>query len=155
MWRIKALTSLVPRKISNTSSNSSKIKRRRVSFLSFAPHKVSPGNSFQSVPHTLVVWGNRAWRVWNKRVLSTVKFTFEEYMTVLTQVEACLNSWPLAALPCNDDGCDALTPRHFLIGRPLEALPDPAFSYPSTTLLRRWHLCQNVVRHFGRSGPPG
>ena len=83
-----------------------------------------------------------------KRILSTVKLTFEEYTTVLTQVEACLNSRPLVALPCNDDGFDTLTPGHFLIGRPLEALPDPAFSYRSTSLLRRWYLCQNLVRHF-------
>ena len=83
-----------------------------------------------------------------KRILSTVKLTFEEYETVLTQVEACLNSRPLVALPCNDDGFDALTPGHFLIGRPLEALPDPAFSYRSTSILRRWHLCQNLVRQF-------
>ena len=60
-----------------------------------------------------------------KRVLST---TFEEYTTVLTQVEACLNSRPLAALPCNNDGCDALTPGHFLIGRPLEVLPPFKYS---------------------------
>ena len=25
---------------------------------------------------------------------------------------------------------------------------DPAFSYRSVTLLGRWHLCQNLVRHF-------
>jgi len=83
-----------------------------------------------------------------KRILSGVKLTFEEYTTVLVQVEACLNSRPLVAISCDDDGFDALTPGHFLIGRPLEALPDPAFSYRTVTLLRRWHLCQNLVRHF-------
>ena len=83
-----------------------------------------------------------------KRVLSGVKLTFEEYSTLLAQVEACLNSRPLVAVNGDDDGCDALTPGHFLIGRPLEALPDPAFSYRPVTLLRRWHLCQNLLRHF-------
>ena len=72
-----------------------------------------------------------------KRVLSGVKLTFEEYSTVLAQVEACLNSRPLVALVGDDDGCDSLTPGHFLIGRPLEALSDPAFSYRPVTLLRR------------------
>ena len=28
------------------------------------------------------------------------------------------------------------------------ALPDPAFSYRSFTLLKRWDLCQQLVRHF-------
>ena len=63
-----------------------------------------------------------------KRVISGVKLTFEEYSAVLTQVEACLNSCPLVALSCDDDGLEALTPGHFLIVRPLEALPDPAVS---------------------------
>ena len=67
---------------------------------------------------------------------------------MITQIEACLNSRPLVALSCNDNGIEALTPRHFLIGRPLESLPDPSFSYHTLSLLRRWHLCQNLVRHL-------
>ena len=83
-----------------------------------------------------------------RRVLCNVKLTFEEFSTLLTQIESCLNSRPLASLPCDDDGIEPLTPGHFLIGKPLEALPDPAFSYRSLSLLRRWHLCQALLRHF-------
>ena len=83
-----------------------------------------------------------------RRIVSNVKLTFEELMTVLVQIEACLNSRPLVPLSCDDDGMEPLTPGHFLIGRPLESLPDPSFSYRSVSLLRRWHLCQNLVRHF-------
>ena len=68
-------------------------------------------------------------------------------------MEACLNSRPLVALSCDDDGLEALTPGHFLIVRPLEALPDPAVSYRTVTLLRRWHLCQNLIRHFWQRWP--
>ena len=81
--------------------------------------------------------------------MGDVKFTYEELTTILTQVEACLNSRPL--IPINspdDDGIEVLTPGHFLIGQPLCTLPDPSFSYRSVSLLRRWHLCQNLVRHF-------
>ena len=67
---------------------------------------------------------------------------------MLSQVEACLNSRPLTPLPDSDDGIEVLTPGHFLIGRPLEALPDPSSSYQSLALLRRWQLCQALVRHF-------
>ena len=51
-------------------------------------------------------------------------------------------------LPFDDDGIEALTPGHFLIGRALSSLPDPSFSYKSMSLLKRWHLCQALVRHF-------
>ena len=70
------------------------------------------------------------------------------FSTVLTQIEACLNSRPLVPIPHDDDGVEALTPGHFLIGKPLEALPDPAFSYRKISILRRWHLCQSLVRQF-------
>ena len=83
-----------------------------------------------------------------KHIVSTVKLTFEEMSTVLTQIEACLNSRPLVPLICDEDGFEALTPGHFLIGRSLDSLPDHFLSYRSIPLLRHWYLCQNLVRHF-------
>ena len=80
-----------------------------------------------------------------KCVLAGVTMTFEEYSTLLAQIEACLNSRPLVPISGKEDGCDALTPGHFLIGRPLEALPDPAFSYRAITLIRRR---QNLLHYF-------
>ena len=57
-------------------------------------------------------------------VLGDVKLTYEELSTVFTQIEACLNSRPLVALPSPEDGIEVLTTGHFLIGAALEALPD-------------------------------
>ena len=101
-------------------------------------------------PHFGGIWeaAVKSTKLHLRRVIGNIKLTFEEFMTVLCQVEACLNSRPLTPMPNDDDGLEALTPSHFLIGRPLEAIPDPAFSYRSVSLLRRWHLCQNLVRHF-------
>ena len=82
------------------------------------------------------------------RTIVNAKFTFEELTTVLTQIEACLNSRPLASLPSDDDGIEGLTPGHFLIGWPIEALPDPSFLYRTFSFLHQWQLCQNLVHHF-------
>ncbi len=83
-----------------------------------------------------------------RRVIGDLKLTFEELVTVLTQIEACLNSRPLTPLPSDEEGLEALTSGHFLVGRPLESLPEPSFSYRSMSLLRRWNLRQTLVRQF-------
>ena len=66
-----------------------------------------------------------------KRAIGETKLNFEEFATVITQIEACPKSRPLAPLSCDGDTIEPLTPGHFLIGRPLEALPDPPVSYHS------------------------
>ena len=67
---------------------------------------------------------------------------------MLTQIEACMNNHPLTPMNWPDDAIAALTPGHFLISKHLTSLPDPQLSYRSVSLLRRWHLCQSLLRHF-------
>lgn len=43
-----------------------------------------------------------------RRIVTNVTLTFEEYVTVLTQVEACMNSHPLASLPSGEDGVEPI-----------------------------------------------
>ncbi|KAJ8875755.1 hypothetical protein PR048_023654 [Dryococelus australis] len=51
--------------------------------------------------------------------------TFEEFNTVLCQVEACLNSRPLYPLSNDPMNLQVLTPGYFLIGSSMLSLPDP------------------------------
>ena len=105
----------------------------------------------EKAPHFGRLWESavKSTKLHLTRVVGSVKLTFEEFSTILTQFEACLNSCPLIPMStADDDGIEVLTPGHFLIGKPLSALPDPSFSYRSVSLLRRWHLCQNLIRHF-------
>ena len=83
-----------------------------------------------------------------RRIVSTHKLTFEEFTMIFMQIESCLNSRPLAPLQYDEECIEALTPGHFLIGKPPKSIPDPAFSYRTLSLLRRLHLCQALVRHF-------
>ena len=95
------------------------------------------------------------WEATVKSFNVNVKLTFEELTTVLSQIEACLNSRPLVTLPLADDGVEALTPGHFLVGRPLEALPDPALAYRSISILSRWPVGTCVKHSFVTSGNAG
>ncbi len=67
-------------------------------------------------PHFGGLWeaAVKSFKAHLKRVTTNVKLTYKEMTTVLNQIEACLNSRPLAP---NTDGIEILTPGHFLIGR--------------------------------------
>ncbi|UYV63724.1 hypothetical protein LAZ67_2005433 [Cordylochernes scorpioides] len=58
------------------------------------------------------------------KVTKAAILNFEEFYTLLTQIEAILNSRPLLPLDSNFDSYEALTPSHFFIGSPLLAIPD-------------------------------
>ena len=85
-----------------------------------------------------------------KKVVGAQRLSYEEFHTILTQVEACLNSRPLVAITSHSlDGIEALTPSHFLLGRPATSYPeDVVYSEPS--LHRRWAMTKSMIQHFWR-----
>ncbi|GFU96749.1 integrase catalytic domain-containing protein [Trichonephila clavipes] len=60
------------------------------------------------------------------RTLVNSKITFEEFETIIIQIEGILNSRPLVPLSDNINEYEVLTPGHFIIGRPISAIPEPA-----------------------------
>ena len=83
-----------------------------------------------------------------RRVIGQQKLTFKEFYTISCQVERCMNSRPLLPISSHPtDRIQVLTPGHFLIGRPLCALPETSLTEIKSPL-RRWTLCQSIVQHF-------
>ncbi|GFY36054.1 integrase catalytic domain-containing protein [Trichonephila clavipes] len=71
------------------------------------------------------------------RTLVNSKITFEEFETVIIQIEGILNSRPLVPLSDNINEYEVLTPGHFIIGRPISAIPEPAILDISDNKLSR------------------
>ena len=83
-----------------------------------------------------------------RRVIGENKLTYEEFLTIMTQVEACLNSRPLSPLSSDPNDPSPLTPGHFLVGAPLTAVPEPDWTDTKMSRLSRWQLVQNLTQHF-------
>ncbi len=74
-----------------------------------------------------------------RKILPEYFLTYEEFVTILTHVEATLNSRPLirdeTATPGDED---ILTPGHFIIGRSLLSFPQRPSAGDRPQLLKRW-----------------
>lgn len=77
------------------------------------------------------------------RVLADIRLTFEDFNTVITEIEAIMNSQPLWAIPSHVDEYEALTPGHFLVFRALNTLPEPTtLDIPMNRLSQYQYLCR-------------
>ncbi|XP_043276021.1 uncharacterized protein [Venturia canescens] len=82
------------------------------------------------------------------RVVGETRLTFEEMTTLLTQIEACLNSRPLCAMSDDPEDMAALIPGHFLIGTALTAIPEPTLLDTKIHHLSRWQHLIKMRNHF-------
>ncbi|XP_058817497.1 uncharacterized protein LOC131680803 [Topomyia yanbarensis] len=72
----------------------------------------------------------------------------DEFLTILTQIESCLNSRPLTQLSSDPNDLEVLTPGHFLVHRSLAAIPEPSLEDVPSNRLDRWQQTQEYVRRI-------
>ncbi|XP_071052628.1 uncharacterized protein [Onthophagus taurus] len=83
------------------------------------------------------------------RVIGDQRLTFEEVYTVLTQIEAVLNSRPLTPISSDPNDLQPLTPGHFLCLEPLNSLiSEPDYTKVPLNRLDRWKLLQRMLQDF-------
>lgn len=84
-----------------------------------------------------------------KRVIKKSVFTYEQLNTILTQIEAILNSRPLLPISSSDIAdFTYLTPGHFLIGAPLTSYPEKDIRNIPDNRLNFWEIVEKIKQNF-------
>ncbi|XP_033225740.1 uncharacterized protein LOC117178423 [Belonocnema kinseyi] len=123
-------------------------------FASVATYLASHGTQWKfnppAAPHFGCLWeaAVKSTKFHLRRVIGDSQLTFDEMTTLLTQIKACLNSRPLRAQSDDPTDISALTPGHFLIGGPLNAVSEPSLADVLPHRLTRWQLIQQMRDHF-------
>lgn len=101
-------------------------------------------------PHFGGLWeaGVKSVKYHLKRVVGNASLTYEDFCTVLYQIEACLNSRPLCPLSDDPNDPTSLTPAHFIIGDSLTTTPDANYQEINENRLSRFQRLQQIVQHF-------
>jgi len=101
-------------------------------------------------PHMEGLWESAVKVVKNRltKIVGSTSLIFEELTTVVTQIEAVLNSRPLTPMSSDPADLSVLTPGHFLIGRPLVAICEPDITDVSVNRLNRYQLLEQIRQNF-------
>lgn len=68
--------------------------------------------------------------------------------TILSQIEACLNSRPLCSISDDLNDISYLTPGHFYLGEAPNTIPQPSLLNANINRLTRWQLVQRMYQQF-------
>lgn len=103
-----------------------------------------------SAPHFGGLWeaGVKSTKYHLRRVIGDTTLTFEELYTLLTLIEASLNSRPLCPLSEDINDVAVLTPGHFLIGRELLSPITPICEDIISNMNQRWKMIQKMRKEF-------
>ena len=103
-----------------------------------------------AAPHFGGVWeaGVKRVKYHLKRVMGNSRFNWVEFETLLIQIESILNSRPLTPNSNDPDDLSALTPGHFIIGRPLTTLPSADLSDIPLNSVTKIQLVDKTLQMF-------
>lgn len=103
-----------------------------------------------SSPHWGGLWeaGIKSTKYHLRRATGNRTLTFEQLTTVLSQIEALLNSRPLCPLSTDPRDLTCLTPGHFLIGKALTAFPERDVSEIPDNRLKFFEMCSKARHQF-------
>ncbi|XP_063991171.1 uncharacterized protein LOC135169802 [Diachasmimorpha longicaudata] len=82
------------------------------------------------------------------RFMGLVLFTFEEFNTLVIQIEDILTSRPLTPISADPNDLQALIPAHFLIGDTFTNRPELNLMDERINRLTRWELVQKLKQDF-------
>ena len=108
-------------------------------------HFIPPG-----APHMGGLWeaGVKSFKSHIRKLAGPFKYTFEEFSTLLSQIEACLNSRPLSPQSQDPSDLSALTPGHFLTGGPILAPLESVPTESPISVTNRWQRLKVIHKDF-------
>nr|CAI5863233.1 unnamed protein product [Callosobruchus analis] len=78
-----------------------------------------------------------------KRVAGEFSFSYEDFSTLIIQIEGVLNSRPMSPLSPEPNDLSPLTPAHFLLGRSMQDVPEANFTpLPANRLSSYEFICK-------------
>ncbi|XP_076384323.1 uncharacterized protein LOC143262574 [Megalopta genalis] len=114
------------------------------------PSRVTESRPFSNAPHFGGLWeaAVKSFKYHLKRVAGNELFTFENFNTLITEIEAILNSRPLSPISSDANDLLASIPGHFLIGDSLTSLRERDFRVTPSNRLSSWQQIQKIKQHF-------
>ena len=105
------------------------LAKRRDSVSQFATNLGTQWNMIPPrAPHFRELWeaGVKAVKLHLKKIMGNTILSYEEFLTLVVQIEGILNSRPLSPMSSEPNDLEPLTPGHFLMGTcPNSRLEDP------------------------------